>query len=119
MGHAGCQEAPEQSLGEDQAEMTSGVGMANGERPADLVAERFAQGVSRVNGLDGLPADGYLVAKGGKAIAKLVVVSELIGEIFETANFTQAALGGGHGGAQREIDHAQLPSGDDAGVEVG
>src|SRR5579863_408057 len=43
----------------------------------------------------------------------------MIDERFKTANLRKPLFGGGHGGAQREIDAAQLPGGKHASIEIG
>ena len=50
------------------------------------------------------------MAARGDAIAELVVVAEIIGERFEAADFGEAPLGGGHHGAEHEVEPAPPPS---------
>ena len=116
----GSEHSPRQTLREDQAEMAPGARIANREIPAKLMTKRFGSvwwdnrwrretGSARCDGC------------GGDAIAEFVVVAKIIDERFESADFSEAPLGGRHHGAEHEVEAATAPEPCDehSGREIG
>src|SRR5271154_1264566 len=89
--------------------MPGGTRKADAHIPAQLVAKRVGERLARINDRNWKSAELDAMAARGNAIAQLVIVGKMVHQRFEAADFSEALLSSGHGGAQREIHRSEQP----------
>src|SRR5580658_6024708 len=98
--------------------MPGGTRKTNAHVPAQLVAKGVSERLLRVHDGNRKSAELDAMATRGDAIAQFVVIGKMVHQRFKTADFGEARLGGGHGGAEREIHRSEEPSHQNSGGKV-
>src|SRR5277367_2503967 len=89
--------------------MSGGTRIANAHVPAQLMAKGVDERLVRKHDGNWESAEFDAMAARGDAIAQFVIVGEMVHQRFEAADLGQMLFGGGHGGAESEINRSEQP----------
>src|SRR5690348_3413390 len=95
--------------------------IADAETPANLMTKDGGQPLARIDDGNGESAELDAMAARGEAMAEFIIVTEIIDQGFEAADFGQMLFGGRHHGAEHEIERliSQKPRDQHARSEIG